>query len=54
MPESVTGEFLPQDTEEAWAVQREDGSWLLCRLPEPTDKIGTEQESGVEDREETA
>lgn len=30
--ESVTGEFLPQDTEEAWAVQREDGSWLLDGL----------------------
>ena len=30
--ESVTGEFLPQDTAEAWAVQREDGSWLLDGL----------------------
>jgi len=30
--ESVTGEFLPHDTEEAWAVQREDGSWLLDGL----------------------
>jgi putative hemolysin len=30
--ESVTGEFLPQNTEEAWAVQREDGSWLLDGL----------------------
>ena len=30
--ESVTGEFLPHDTEEAWAVQREDSSWLLDSL----------------------
>ena len=30
--ESVTGEFLSHDTEEAWAVQREDGSWLLDGL----------------------
>ena len=30
--ESVTGEFLPHDTKESWAVQREDGSWLLDGL----------------------
>ncbi len=30
--ESVTGEFLSHDTEESWAVQREDGSWLLDGL----------------------
>lgn len=30
--ESVTGEFQPANTEEAWAVQREDGSWLLDGL----------------------
>ncbi len=30
--ESVTGEFEPQNKEEAWAVQREDGSWLLDGL----------------------
>jgi len=30
--ESVTGEFLPQNKEEAWALQREDGSWLLDGL----------------------
>lgn len=30
--ESVTGEFLSHDTEEAWAIQREDGSWLLDGL----------------------
>lgn len=30
--ESVTGEFSPQNNEEAWAMQREDGSWLLDGL----------------------
>ena len=30
--ESVTGEFQPHNTEDAWAVQREDGSWLLDGL----------------------
>lgn len=30
--ESVTGEFLPHDTQDSWAVQREDGSWLLDGL----------------------
>jgi putative hemolysin len=27
--EAITGELKPQATAEAWAVQREDGSWLL-------------------------
>lgn len=30
--ESVTGEFVPKNKEDAWAVQREDGSWLLDGL----------------------
>ena len=30
--ESVTGEFLPENNEEAWGVRREDGSWLLDGL----------------------
>ncbi|WP_415034537.1 hemolysin family protein, partial [Azonexus sp.] len=30
--ESVTGEFVPNNTEDAWVVQREDGSWLLDGL----------------------
>jgi putative hemolysin len=30
--EAVTGEFKPQHAEDAWAVQREDGSWLLDGL----------------------
>ena len=27
--EAITGEFQPRDPESSWAVQREDGSWLL-------------------------
>jgi putative hemolysin len=41
--ESVTGEFLPHDTDEAWAVQREDGSWLLdgmIPIVELKDRLG--------------
>jgi putative hemolysin len=30
--EALTGEFKPQDPEDVWAVQREDGSWLLDGL----------------------
>jgi len=30
--EALTGEFLQQDPEEQWAVQRKDGSWLLDGL----------------------
>ncbi|MDP1524350.1 MAG: hemolysin family protein [Rhodocyclaceae bacterium] len=41
--EAVTGEFQPRNQEDAWAVQREDGSWLLDGLipiPELKDKLG--------------
>jgi len=41
--EAVTGEFRPRSQEEAWAVQREDGSWLLDGLipiPELQDRLG--------------
>jgi putative hemolysin len=40
--EAVTGEFKPRNLEEAWAVQREDGSWLLDGLipiPELKDRL---------------
>jgi putative hemolysin len=40
--EAVTGEFKPHSQEDAWAVQREDGSWLLDGLipiPELKDKL---------------
>jgi putative hemolysin len=41
--EAVTGEFRPRTQEEAWAVQRADGSWLLDGLipiPELKDRLG--------------
>ncbi|MDO9243868.1 MAG: hemolysin family protein [Rhodocyclaceae bacterium] len=40
--EAVTGEFKPRRQEDAWAVQREDGSWLLdglIPLPELKDRL---------------
>ncbi len=40
--EAVTGEFKPSSPAEAWAVQREDGSWLLDGLipiPELKDRL---------------
>jgi putative hemolysin len=40
--EAVTGEFKPRSQEDAWAVQREDGSWLLDGLipiPELKDRL---------------
>ena len=41
--QAVTGEFRPRDPEDAWAVQRQDGSWLLDGLipvPELMDRLG--------------
>ncbi len=40
--EAITGEFNPHDVEEAWAMRREDGSWLLDGLipvPELKDRL---------------
>ena len=40
--EAVTGEFRPPDIEDRWAVQREDGSWLLdgmIPVPELKDQL---------------
>jgi putative hemolysin len=40
--EAITGEFKPRTVEEAWAIRREDGSWLLDGLipvPELKDKL---------------
>ncbi len=40
--EAVTGEFKPRNQEDAWAVRREDGSWLLDGLipvPELKDRL---------------
>jgi putative hemolysin len=40
--EALTGEFQPRDPETSWAVQREDGSWLLdghIPVPELKDRL---------------
>ncbi len=40
--EALTGEFTPPAQDDAWAVQREDGSWLLdgmLSVPELKDKL---------------
>lgn len=40
--EAVTGEFTPRNAEDAWAVQHEDGSWLLdgaIPIPEMKDRL---------------
>jgi putative hemolysin len=40
--EVITGEFKPRNLEDAWAVRREDGSWLLDGLipiPELKDRL---------------
>jgi len=40
--EALTGEFMPHDQEEPWAVQRDDGSWLLdgmIPIPDLKDKL---------------
>ncbi|MGE4368463.1 MAG: hemolysin family protein [Burkholderiaceae bacterium] len=41
--EALAGEFKPRDPEDVWAVQRDDGSWLLDGLipiPELKDRLG--------------
>ncbi len=43
--EAITGEFKSHRAEDAWAVQRDDGSWLLDGLipiPELKDRLGLE------------
>ena len=40
--EAITGEFRPRDPQSAWAVQRQDGSWLLdghIPVPELKDRL---------------
>jgi putative hemolysin len=49
--EAITGEFRPRDPQTSWAVQREDGSWLLdghIPVPELKDRL---QLSGVPEEE---
>ena len=44
--EAITGEFQPRDPETSWAVQREDGSWLLdghIPVPELKDRLGLDE-----------
>jgi putative hemolysin len=41
--EAITGEFHPRNPDTSWAVQREDGSWLLdghIPIPELKDRLG--------------
>ncbi|MDO4592344.1 MAG: hemolysin family protein [Comamonadaceae bacterium] len=41
--EAITGEFVTEDPSDAWAVQREDGSWLLdghIPIVELKDRLG--------------
>lgn len=41
--EAIAGEFKPDDHEDAWAIQRQDGSWLLdgiIPVPELKDTLG--------------
>jgi putative hemolysin len=41
--EAITGEFKPPEPEDAWAIQRDDGSWLidgLIPVPELKDRLG--------------
>ncbi len=44
--EAITGEFHPRDPATSWAVQREDGSWLLdghIPVPELKDRLGLDE-----------
>ena len=44
--EAITGEFTTPTSEDAWAVQRTDGSWLfdgLIPVPELKDRIGLKE-----------
>jgi putative hemolysin len=44
--EAITGEFKPRNVEDAWAIQRADGSWLLDGLipvPELKDRLDLRQ-----------
>jgi putative hemolysin len=54
MLEAVTGEFVPRNIEDSWAIEREDGSWLLDGLipvPELKDTLDLknvpEEDKGV-------
>ncbi len=47
--EAIIGEFRPRDPQTSWAVQREDGSWLLdghIPVPELKDRLRLEDRAG--------
>ena len=51
--EALTGEFTPHNLEDAWAVQRADGSWFLDGLipiPELQDRLGIKNPAGSRQR----
>jgi putative hemolysin len=44
--EAITGEFKPRHAEDAWAIRRDNGSWLLdglIPLPDLKDRLGLEE-----------
>ena len=44
--EAITGEFQPRDPATSWAMQREDGTWLLdghIPVPELKDRLGLDE-----------
>lgn len=44
--EAITGEFQPRDPETSWAMQRDDGSWLLdghIPVPELKDRLNLDR-----------
>jgi putative hemolysin len=44
--EAITGEFKPKRPEDAWAVRRDDGTWLLdgfIPVPELKDRLGLKE-----------
>jgi putative hemolysin len=44
--EAITGEFKPHHPEDAWAMKRDDGSWLLdgfIPIPELKDRLGLKE-----------
>ncbi|NDA92621.1 MAG: CBS domain-containing protein, partial [Betaproteobacteria bacterium] len=44
--EAIAGEFKPRHADDAWSIQREDGSWLLDGLipiPELKDLLGLDE-----------
>ncbi len=51
MLEAVTGEFVPRNLEDSWAVERHDGSWLLDGLIPVPELKDTLELKGVPDED---